>query len=211
MAFSTYNEFRVAFQLLLDGDEVAGSILPETLDLMISLGEAMVHYGDPDGRVGPLRASSMEASLSVAVAANAVALPADCMELVTVYFDGEKPLDVVQEQDLRDRLKWMTGGPVRKCAQAGDSLIFSPTAADGTTLLGRYYAKPEPLAEGLHVTFNRYPELYLYAALSCAAPFLGDDARIPVWQGFYRSLLSACNMQERLRAYNGSRLRQVAR
>lgn len=211
MAFTSYNEFRVAFQLLLDGDEVPGSIQPETLDLMISLGEAMVHYGDPDGRVGPLRASSMEASLSEVVAANAITMPADCMELCTIYFDGEKPLDVVQEQDLRDRLKWMTGGSVRKCAQAGDQLIFSPTAEDGATLLGRYYAKPLPLKTALHATFNRYPEVYLYAALSCASPFLGEDARIPTWQGFYRSLLSAANMQERTRVYGGSRIRQVAR
>jgi hypothetical protein len=210
MAYTSYDEFRVAFQIMLDGDDMQSQIQPNTLDLMISLGESIVHYGDESG-LGPLRASSMETVLSELVATNAVALPEDCMELSIVWFDGQKPLDVVSEQDMRDRSKWVVGGPVRQCAQAGDSLIFLPAATDGATLLGRYYAKPPALKDGLHATFNRYPELYLYAALYSSSPFLGEDARIPVWQNFYRNLLRQANTQERMRAYNGSRIRQVAR
>lgn len=210
MAFASYNEFRAAFLLMLDGDDMASQIQPETLDLMISLGEALVHYG-AEADIPPLRASSMEQPIAATVASNAAPVPADWMEASILWFDPKRPLDVVPEQDLRSRLKYMSAGDVRRCAQAGDSIIFSPQATDGEVLAGRYYAKPDPLKDGLHATFNRYPELYLYAALYGAGPFIGEDARIPTWQNFYRSLLRQANTQERNRLYAGSRLRQVSR
>lgn len=205
MAFATYSDFRGAVLLMIDGDEVASDIQPQTIDLMISLGEGLVYTGSESDRLGPLRASSMEDDLSAVVASNAAAIPADCLELSAVWFDPAKPLDVVPEEEVRRSL---TGSsPVRKCAQAGDNIIFAPAASNGATLLGRYYAKPAPLAAGLHSTFTRYPDLFLYAALYASAPFLGFDRRIAVWQTYYRGLLAQANQQERMRVFGGSRLR----
>jgi hypothetical protein len=209
MAFATYDDFRIAVQLMIDGDEVASSIQPSSIDLMISLGEALVYTGNTSG-VGPLRASSMESALSLTVASNAVSIPDDCLELSAVWFDPSNPLEVVPEEEVR---RWLPigGSQVRKCAQAGDSVIFAPAAENGETLLGRYYAKPVPLKTSLNATFNRYPELFLYAALYTSAPLLGYDRRIPVWQAFYLELLSSAKEQERMRVYGGSRLRMKAR
>lgn len=204
--YATYNDFRGAVLLMIDGDEVASDIQPQTIDLMISLGEGLVYTGSESDRLGPLRASSMEAPLAAVVASNAAAIPADCLELSAVWFDPAKPLDVVPEEDVRRSLS-VGGAPVRKCAQAGDSIIFAPTASDGATLRGRYYAKPAALSTALNSTFTRYPDLFLYAALYASAPFLGFDRRIPVWQTYYRGLLAQANQQERMRAYGGSRLR----
>lgn len=216
MAFANYDEFRAATLLMIDGDDVQSDIQPATVDLMISLGEALVHYGQQsaptDGRIlGPLRASSMEEVLTGTVASNSVAIPADCMELSIVWLDNGAPLEVCAENDLRTRLPWIGGGNPRKVAQAGDTLIFSPQAGNGAVLGGRYYAKPPALKEELHPTFQRYPELYMYAALYSSAPFLGFDRRIPVWQGYYATLLDQANAQERMRVKGGGRLRQVAR
>lgn len=210
MAFSSYNEFRAATLLMIDGDDVQSNIQPATVDLMISLGESIVHYGNGAG-LGPLRASTMEASLTGTVTDNAVAIPANCMELVIAWLDDGAPLDMCDERDLRRRLPCMDGGEPRQAAQAGESIIFSPEAPDGALLGGRYYAKPTPLKDGLHATFNRYPELYLYAALLSSAPFIGFDKRIPVWQGYYATLLDQANTQERMRVKGGGRLRQVPR
>ncbi len=215
MAYSTYNEFRAAVLLMLDGDDIDSNIQPASVDQMIALGEALVHYGNqigPGGRIlGPLRASSMQADLTGVVASNAVPIPVDAMELSILWLDDGVPLEIVSERDLRTRLPWMRGGTVRKAAQAGDDIIFSPGATDGAVLGGRYYAKPAALKDGLHPTFNRYPELYLYAALFSAAPFLGYDDRIAVWQGYYAQLLDQANHQERMRVGAGGRMRQVAR
>src|SRR5690606_37867283 len=111
-----------------------------------------------DGRyLGPLRASSMETALDVAVADNAAPLPADCLELSILWLDDGAPLEVVAERDLRSRIKYFQGGPARKAAQAGDSVIFSPTVEDGAVLGGRYYARPPALKDELHATYDRYP------------------------------------------------------
>jgi hypothetical protein len=209
-AFATYSDFRGAVQLMIDGDEVAADIQPQTIDLMISLGEGMVYTGAEAEQLGPLRASTMEAALSVVVASNAAAIPANCLELSAVWFDPTKPLDVVPEEEVRRSLS-VGGAPVRKCALAGDSIIFAPAAENGAVLAGRYYAKPVALSTTLHPTFVRFPELFLYAALYASAPFLGFDRRIPVWQAYYRNLLAQANAQERMRAYSGSRLRVRAR
>jgi hypothetical protein len=215
MAYANYNEFRGAVLLMVDGDEVQSVIQPQTIDLMISLGEALVHYGTevgPEGLpLGPLRASSMESALAETVTDNAASIPPDCLELSITWLDDGTPLDVVSETDLRKRLPYIGGGTTRKLAQAGDTVIFSPAASDGSILGGRYYAKPPALKDELHATFHRYPEIYMYAALYSSAPFLGFDRRIAVWQSYYTRLLAQANSQERQRVYSASRLRQVAR
>jgi hypothetical protein len=220
MPYTTYNQFRTAVQLMLDGDEVASVIQPQTIDTLIELGEGMIYTGaapSPSYRDGlpPLRASSMEvewadvAANGNVVADNAVAIPTDCLELVIAYFDEDKPLEVLSESELRPYL--LSGGLTRYVAQAGESLIFAGPATDGDELLGRYYARPGPIKEGLHATFLRYPDLYLYAALASAAPFLGQSRKLPVWQGVYASLLTQALRTEQMRTYGGSRLRMRAR
>lgn len=216
MAYATYQEFRAAVEMLILGDDLSqNGDGTASLDVMIATGEALVHHGNQhaaDGRIlGPLRASSMEAALGGVVADNTAAIPDDCMELSILWLDGEAPLEVVSERDLRIRLKWVGGGRPRKAAQAGDSIIFSPGAADGSVLGGRYFAKPPALKDELHPTFQRYPELYLYAALFVSAPFYGYDQRIGTWQAYYAQLLDQANRQERQRVSAGGRLRQVAR
>lgn len=218
MAYTTYNQFRTAVQLMLDGDEVAAVIQPQTIDTLIGLGESMIYVGaapSPSYREGldPLRASSMLVEFADVpgnvVADNAMAIPSDCLELVIAYFDEDKPLEVLSESELRPKL--LCGGTPRYVAQAGETLIFAAPASDGDELLGRYYARPEPIAEGLHATFHRYPDLYLYAALAAAAPFLGQSRKLPVWQGTYAALLTQANNTERMRTFGGSRLRMRAR
>jgi hypothetical protein len=213
MPYTTYNQFRTAVQLMLDGDEVASVIQPQTIDTLIGLGEGMIYLGSDV--LPPLRASTMQAEFADVesdgneVADNAVELPEDFLELVIAYFDPEKPLEVLSEAELRPKLSW--GGEPTYVAQAGESLIFAGAAADGDALLGRYYARPAPLKTALNATFHRYDELFLYAALVCAAPFMGQSAKIPVWRSYYSALLNQANHTERMRAYAGSRLRVRAR
>lgn len=205
-AFANYSDFRTGVLKLIDGDDAnSGALNQDTLDLLIALGEARVYNGD--GQVDGLRASTMQAPLTGTVASNAVALPADLLALEIVWFDPERPLEAVPEREMRGIARWNHGGNVRQYAQSGDTLIFAPTAEDGATLGGRYYQKPAAISAGLHSTFNRYPEVYLYGALAEAAVFIGDDQRIPVWEALFQRWMGAAQSLERNRAYDGSRLR----
>lgn len=203
MQFANYTDFRVAVLKFIDGDDANSDALDQdTLDLLIALGESRVYQGDIG--VPGLRVSDMEESLSLAIANNTAALPSNCLALKRVQFTGQKPLDYMSEDQLERFLTVGGGGPSRHYTQNGRSLIFYPTATG--TVQGRYYAKPADISAGLHATFNRYPEVYLFGALAEAAPFIGEDSRIPMWKAMWSGWMESAARNERLLAPDGSRL-----
>lgn len=212
MVFEDYIAFRADIQRLIEGDDVTGTFSVNTLDLLIGLGEARVIHGD--SQTAGLRASTMLKDLSVAVAGNAATLPADLLELKEVWFSGERPLEIVPLDKLRalEADGSTTSGTVRYAAQDGDTLRFWPEASG--TVLGRYYAVPaalETVTWADATTFARYPQLYIFATLIEAAPFLGMDDRMAMWDAKYRILADGANHSERMRVYGGSPLRIRAR
>lgn len=208
MNFDSYSAFRTSVEKLIEGDDIGDTFDVNVLDLIIGLAESRVYVGDAD--VGALRASSMLEDLSVAVVSNEAALPADLLELSEVYFSGEAPLEIVPLERLR-RLEesGYVGGTVRYAAQDGDTLRFWPTASG--TLLGSYYARPTALESvtpfNTATTFHRYPELFVFASLVEAMPFIGMEQRIPFWDGRYKNALLAAKHAERMRVKGGGRLR----
>jgi len=202
MQFADYNAFRVACQKLIEGDDTGGTFSVNTLDLMIGMAESRV-YRD-------LRATTMQKPLSVVVASNAAALPADLLELNEVYFAGHAPLEVVTLDRLRalENVGLSNGASTRYCAQDGDTLRFWPVASG--TVIGSYYAKPaalESVTWNLATTFARYPEVFIYAVMVEAMPFLGMDNRLQLWEAKYEQALSNAQHDERMRVYGGSPLR----
>ena len=208
MQFANYTDFRTAVLKMIEGsDQVTSSISIDTLDMLIALGETYVYNGPPG-----LRSATMQAPLSLTVAANAVVLPSDCLAVEAAWLSPDEPLEAVSEEELRSKAKWNQGGSVRQYAMAGTGLIFGPTAANGTVLQGRYYRRPADLkTAGLNSTFSKYPEVFLFAALAKSAPFIGDDERIPMWEMQFTQYMNSANTLERNFAYMGSRLRQRAR
>lgn len=204
MQITSYTDLRTKVLTLIDGDNVGSqSIAQSTLDLLIGLGEQRVYR--------ELRASTMLADLSATVTSNAAALPSDLIELKEVYFSGERPLEVIRLDELRalEAGASSTGNTTRYCAQDGDTLRFWPLASG--TVLGRYYKRPTDLASETTwanaTTLARYPELFLFAACAESAPFLGEDERIPMWEGLYKGWLQSAERTEAARVWSGSPLR----
>lgn len=212
MNFANYDAFRVAVRTLMEGDDASQfTFSANTIDLIVGLGENRVYNGDESS--AGLRASSMVEAMSATVTDNAAPLPADLLELREVYFSGQPPLDIIPLDRLRAlEADGASGGDARYCAQDGDTLRFWPVASG--TVLGSYYAKPEPLETGdwaEQTTFARYPELFLFAALVEAAPLIGEDARIVVWETKLRQAMKAAQANERMRVYAGGPLRMRTR
>jgi hypothetical protein len=69
----------------------------------------------------------------------------------------------------------------------GRKLLFAPTPDTAYDIALTYYAKAPALSEENQTNWllTLYPNAYLYAALLETAPFVGDDARVPVWGGLY--------------------------
>lgn len=209
MQFANYSAFRVAVLKFIDGDDAnSGAIAQDTLDLLIALGESRVYQGDE--QVPGLRVADMEVALALPVTANVVTLPTSCLALKRVQFSGESPLEYLDENELLRYQEAGGGSTPRFYSQQGRTLTFYPTASG--TLGGRYYARPaDMLTGGLHATFNRYPECFLFGALAEAAPFIGEDERIPMWRAMWASWMESASRNDSTLASSGSPLRQRAR
>lgn len=211
MAFASYNEFRNAVLLMVEGEHSTGSVAVDTVDLMIALAEDRIYLGGDD--TPALRAATMETALNVAVSGNAAPLPADFLELKNAYFSGYPPLEIIT----LDRLLALeavtpTGGQSAYVADAGNSLRFYPLASGN--VLGTYYKKQEPLKTGTwanQTTFARYPMVFLYGAVAEVCSFLGDDATLEKYEGKFRSKLRSAMATEQTRVTAGSKLRIRAR
>jgi hypothetical protein len=200
MNFASYAAFRTAVQSMIDGDDISQSDLSvTTLDMLIGAGEQRI-YRD-------MRSSTQDAALSIAVTSNVATLPSDFLELKSLYIGGNfaatyVPYEVMQ--DLIQKASRTGNAPVRYTLE-GDTLIFYPSIT-GVTVTGRYYKRFADISTGLNNLFTRHPDVFLYAALSESAPFLGEMTRLQIWEQKYTSLVRAANEQERRRQTRGSKL-----
>lgn len=200
MNFANYSEFREAVRNLLEGDEIGNTFSVDALDLMIALGEQRVYR--------ELKASTLYTSSTLTtVANNALALPSAVIALDKVVI-GDRQVEVIDLWRL-DALNESnsTANNVIFCAQRGENLEFFPEVADSTSITLYYYARPADIATAMNSTIARYPEVFLYAAIAEASPYLGEDNRAPMWEAKFANAISEANADNRWRAYSGSPLR----
>jgi hypothetical protein len=202
--FASYAAFRTAVLQLLDGDDISQSDLSiPVMDLIIGAGEVRVYR--------ELRSSTQDSVLSISTTNNLAPLPADFLELRGAPYIAKKVVATYAPWEaVTNAIQLQTGvvtssNPVRYTFQ-GDNLLFYPAQADGTTVTGQYYKRFSDLSSGLNALFTRHPDVFIYAALAESAPFLGESARLPIWEGKYTQLVQAANEQERRRVTRGSKL-----
>ena len=204
MQYPSYPAFRTAFLTMMDGDDVSqSSIATSTLDQIIAAGEQRI-YRD-------IRSSVQDVALTLTVTGNAAPLPADLLELKSVYFPTFAAVIYAPYEAVQSMIQ--LGGnqsTQHPCyyAQQGESLIFFPAQADGTVISGRYIKRFPDISTGLtgNLFFARYPDVFLYAALAESGPFIGEQSRLPEWKERYLTLAQAANEFERRRTTRGSKL-----
>ena len=204
MNFATYAAFRTASQQLIDGDDVSQSDLSvPILDLIIGAGEQRLYR--------ELRSSTQDTAFSLTTTGNLVTLPSDFLELRGAPYIANKvvatyaPWEAVQNQIQLQGSSVTSSNPVRYTFQS-DKLLFFPAQADGTSVTGQYYKRFADISGALNVLFTRHPDVFLYAALSESAPYVGETSRLTIWEGKYKELIAAANEQERRRVTRGSKL-----
>ena len=203
MNFASYADFRTKVQILIDGDDISQSDLSvETLDLIISSGEQRI-YRD-------LRSSTQDTALSLTTTSNLVTLPSDFIELKGAPYIGTfavatyAPWEAIQNM-IQIATGYTAGGLVRYSFQS-DKMIFFPVQADGVTVTGQYYKRFTDISGGLNALFTRHPDVFMYAALAESAPFLGEMARLEIWEKKYIELVESANETERRRYTRGGKL-----
>jgi len=202
--FSSYSDFRTSFQTMFDGDDISTSDMSgDVLDLIIAAGERRIYR--------EIKSSTQDTALSLTTTNNAAPLPADFIELRGSPWVGQKAVAVyapweVLTTKVNLNTSSSTRSPVLYSFQS-DTIFFYPLQADGTVITGQYYKKFADISTGLNALFTRHSDLFLYAALSESAPFLGEMTRLPIWEQKYVSLAQAVNEEERRRVTRGSKLR----
>lgn len=171
---------------------------------------------DAENRIyNELRVRAMEAAFSSVTSSGSVAIPTGFLEWIFLYVD-----DSTEQKLTRRDAEWIytrypsrtAGGRPAFFAREGDSLIFGPYPSSNYTIAGRYYKKLTALSDTNTTNWliTDAPALIRYGALCEAAPYIGDDARIGVWEGRFNQELARIKTTERREARSGSLLRSMA-
>lgn len=198
MALATYADLQATISRYLKGRDD----LTDQIKDFIALGETRLNR--------ELRVPEMISSQTLTAAAS-VSLPADFMEAELVELQTN-PTRVLQtmtpRQAAREYVYSATGKPCAYTVKSG-AMILYPGPDDSYDIVLDYYARPAALAEDqtTNSLFPAYKDLFLYAALLEATPYLYDDERIPVWAQALANGIEAANTEAREKRAKSARVR----
>lgn len=161
-----------------------------------------------------LRAREMLTRSTLAVTTQYTALPADFLEMKSVYIASPYPikLEVLSKEQLDKKRAddCDTAGTPRFFAIVGSDLEVFPTPSVSATLDTVYYQEVPVLSAGNPTNWllTKYPDLYLFGALISSAPFLNDDGRLEMWVNGHDARLEEINKAAEKAAHSGSLARQ---
>lgn len=94
-----------------------------------------------------------------------------------------------------------TGAPKYYADYDYNSFIVAPAPDEAYAFKYGYIEKPVTITAAQQTNWitDFAPDVYLYATLLEAMPFLKDDERIPIWQQFYKAGIDSLNTQDNQR------------
>lgn len=206
MAITSWTTLKtsVADWLHRTGDTDIEALIPE----LIQFGEARI-YRD-------MRVRAMETALSSAIASGVVAVPTGYIELKHAYIDGS-PVRWLERKDA----EWIyanyptrsSDGKPRAIAREGSNFIFGPYPDSTYTVKGSYYKRLTALSGSNETNWfiTDAPDLLLFATLCEAAPWMGDDQRIVIWEKKYEQVRARVQRDDDNEAFSGSILTSTVR
>lgn len=97
-----------------------------------------------------------------------------------------------------------TDDPIAYCIQA-NQLRVGPIPSGSITLDITYFGRPAAITDaGSNFLMDDNPDLYLYGSLVHAAPFIGEDGRMPMWKTNYEQAMATIAAADRRKKWSGS-------
>jgi len=199
MALTTYTELKASIADWLNRTDLTTQI-PD----FISLAEAQIER--------QLRTRQMLTRTTLTIDAEFESTPADFLEVRTLKLTGTNPItpltfmtmDSLDEQSTID----IGSGKPKYFTVVGTEFRFVPTPDASYASEIVYFAKLNKLSTSVATNFllTSSPDIYLYGSLLQAAPYLLDDARIPVWSALYERALSDLQLADDRGATSGGKL-----
>lgn len=203
MSFSstpTYNELKTGVADWLKRSDLT-SYIPD----LILMGEKYLFR--------KVRTRDMETALSGTISSGVLALPADYVELKNARIDSTPTIPLQ-----RKSADWIyTRYPTRSAegtpkfiAREGSNFIFGPYPSSNFSIKGMYYKRLTSVQSSANALFTNNPDLYLFAALAEAAPFMKDDARVVLWTSKRDQIVTDVNGEDDAEEFGGGPLVMAA-
>ena len=133
-------------------------------------------------------------------------LPCSWVETIKVIADGHV-LRLADSFNI-ERVE-LSGGP-KYYRHVGDQMqLLPPAGEEPVRFVMEYISFPDGLSDEnpTNWVLTDYPDIYIYGAMLQIAPFLHDDARVPLWSQAYGEAISAANISSQKAKASGSALR----
>lgn len=190
--------------------DIAGWLLRDDLTAaiptFIRLAEAQIRRD--------LRIREMIRTSTLTLSAQSVQVPGDFLEMERIVIGGTPTTSIryVPPAALYDSDAYQdaSGYPSIYTIE-GDYFVFAPAPSGSPTALISYYRPFDELdsdADTNWLLVNGY-DVYLYGALTHAAPYIKEDSRVAIWANGYASAIRDLNRSSRKAMFAGSPL-QVA-
>jgi len=138
-----------------------------------------------------------------------VALPPDWLEAINMMIvGGQSPLRYITPDEADTIIKAQTYTSTRFYSMTTGIIELVPPAVDDITIDMVYYGKIPALstANTTNWLLTKAPDVYLYGALTHAAPFLMDDQRMGVFSQIYLARVQSLQDESQKALHSGSPL-----
>lgn len=163
-----------------------------------------------------LRVRQMETALSGTIASGVIAVPSGYLELKNAYVNTA-PVQKLERKDA----EWIYAQyPTRSSdrvprfiAREATNFIFGPYPDSTYTVKGVYYKQLAALSASNTTNWliTDAPELILFATLCEAAPFIGDDGQVGLWEKKYAQIAARIQTADNYEEFSGSPISASAR
>lgn len=168
MAIVDYSSLQTAVANYLHRSDLT-AIIPD----FISLAEAKLNRS--------LRLRAMEQSVSATISGNTTALPAGFREVRSLYISDGSNSYRLEYKTPEQRIPYLQSGRVNAFTIIGSDIHWLPQPNGSLTYTLNYYEAFDPLEDGQNWLILNAPDVYLYATLLEAAPYMKGDNRIETW------------------------------
>lgn len=204
MALSNYTELKASVADWLNRTDLT-SVIPD----FIALAEAQIER--------TLRTRQMMVRATASIDTEYSAVPADFLETKSIKLNTNPVTSLTFETvDALDSLKsttYISAGKPQLFSIVGGQIRVLPVPDSTYTAELIYYAKLSKLSStnATNWLLTQAPDVYLYGSLMQAAPYLKDDARIPVWASIYTRGLEELQIADDRGATSGGAIMMRAR
>lgn len=203
MAISTYSELKTAVADWLNRADLTAAI-PN----FIQLAEAKFNR--------ELRTRQQVKRAYATLTGQYIQIPTDWLEAINLQLNVTpvRVLDFVT-LDQADRIRANRYGETNADAYTivGEQLEVVPPVGANTEIDMTYYMKIPALSDGNPTNWllTAWPDLYVYATLVHAAPYLKEDERVTLWKGMADQLLEEIRLSDERAKHSGGPLRARVR